>query len=91
MITGRAASSGSILGVGGEATSGTVDALADWVAGGVAREAMARLLGDDDSGGARSTGDRSAMGSVGRRYHDSGAGMGIGSSSGSHARWVGGR
>ena len=74
--------------------SGTVDALADWVAGGLAREAAARLLGDGDGGGARPAGDHGAMGSQGRdgiggEERDSGAGMGMGSSSGSHARWVG--
>ena len=47
-------------------TSGTVDALADWVTGGLAREAAARLLGDDDGGGARPAGDRGVMGSQGR-------------------------
>ena len=70
LLTGWAASFGSILDVGGEAvggtTSGTVDALADWVTGGLAREAAARLLGDGDGGGARQAGDRGVMGSQGR-------------------------
>ena len=99
LLTSRAASSGSILGVGGEAAgrtvSGTVDALADWVAGGLAKEAAARLQGNGDGGGARPAGDGGAVGSQGRdgiggEECDSGVGMGMGSSSGSHARWVGG-
>ena len=66
LLTGRAASSGSILSVGGEVaggtTFGTVDALADWVAGGLVREAAARLPGDGD--GHYTTTPRLAMDSL---------------------------
>jgi hypothetical protein len=41
--------------------AGTVDALADWVAGVLAREATARLVGDGDGVRASPAGDGSAM------------------------------
>jgi hypothetical protein len=72
LLIGRAASSGSILGMGveeaGGTTAGTVNALAEWVAGGLAREAAARLPGDGDGRGGRPAGQWRHDGIAGTRW-----------------------